>query len=476
MQDIQDTNITRMIWRLAWPQIIMMFFHFWIGFIDVYVAGKISEKVQASLGIITQTLFFFLIVAMALANGAVSTISQSLGAKKNARAMRYIILCLGIVFIASVFLVIACYGIRNIILDLLQVPLDIRPITDYFLLIYLLLLPFYYLLIMGNAVFRAQKRVFIPLFSMMIVTSLNAIGDFGLCFGYWGLPKLEFKGLAWSTMISICIGCLFNLYTLQKSGWLKPSTFPPWRWIKRALPYLWQVAWPAGFMQVLWHTAYMVLYAITASLPQGNIVALAALAAGLRVESLLFLPAIAFNMTASILVGHYLGLGDYAGAKRIGLRTWVLGCSLISILGAVLWIFAPFLANILTDQSKVRLEIINYLHFNILAIPFTGTSLIFGGIFIGAGATRYNMQAIGGTVWLVRLPLAYFLGHLVLCQATGIWAAMLISQFIQAATMAFLFTFKDWSQFSMYAQKQSKRIYPGFPNANSVSTPVSKTE
>src|SRR6056297_1891851 len=82
------------IWRLAWPQTLMMVFHFLIGFVDVFVAGRIGDDVQASLGMITQTLLFFLIIAIALANGSVSAISQSLGAGKTLRAVRYVTLVL----------------------------------------------------------------------------------------------------------------------------------------------------------------------------------------------------------------------------------------------------------------------------------------------------------------------------------------------------------------------------------------------
>jgi putative MATE family efflux protein len=288
---------------------------------------------------------------------------------------------------------------------------------------------------------------------MVLVTGLNTWADFGLCFGGYGLPRLGYMGLAWATLLSVCGGCLFNTLVLVWRGWLRLASFPPLRWIRKALPYLWRVAWPAGLMQVLWHTGYLVLFAITASLPREEVVALAAFAAGIRMESLLFLPAMAFNMTASILVGHYLGAKDVSGARSMGLRIWASGCVLISLLGAVLWVFVPDLAQLLSQRPEVEAEIVNYLHFNILAIPFTGTTMILGGVFIGAGATRFNMFAIGGTVWLVRLPLAYILGHLTLASATGIWAAMLISQMVQATLMFLLFSYKDWYRFSMQSQK-----------------------
>lgn len=464
------TDQTGLIWRLAWPQTLMMVFHFLIGFVDVYVAGRIGEEVQAALGMITQALLFFLIIAIALANGSVSAISQSLGAGKTLRAVRYVTMVLTLVLVAGFILAALAFPLRGLFLDLLRTPDPIRSLTDAFLRIYLLLLPVYYLLVVSNAVFRAQKQVHIPLLSMILVTVLNALADFGLCFGLFGLPELGAIGLAWATLISVTCGCLFNCFILLQRDWLKPAAFPPWRWIKRALPYLWMVAWPAGLMQTLWQTAYLVLFAIAASLPRGEVVALAALAAGIRVESILFLPAFAFNMTASILVGHALGQDDVRQARRIGLTTWAIGCLLVSVMGAGLWLIVDPVAGLLTTRLEVQREIASYLHYNIAAIPFTATSMILGGIFLGAGATRYTMLAIGGTVWCIRLPLAFVLGHLVLGRATGIWAAMLISQVIQSLLMVYLFARKDWTRFSMQAMKREKKTtgahhVPHFPSS-----------
>jgi len=467
---------TRNIWRLAWPQTLMMFFHFWIGFIDVYVAGQLNDQIQASLGLITQTLFFLLIIAMAMANGAISSMSQSLGAGKVIRAQRYCLLSIGLVFGLGVLLGLIGYALRGVFLDLLYVPVQLRTITDYFLQVFLLLLPVYYLFIVSNAVFRAQKKVFIPLIGMIICTLVNTMAGFGLSLGLWGLPELGYRGLAWATFFSVSCGCLFVLICLIRQGWLNISKIPAWKWIKKASPYLWKVAWPAGMMQVLWHTAFLVLFAITASLPSGKITALAALTAGLRIESILFLPAVAFNMTASILVGHYLGSGDVQGGKKIGLKTWALGCTIITLMGGLVWMYAPFLAEILSRQESVQAEILNYLYFNILAIPFTGTSLIIGGIFIGAGATRYNMLCVGGSVWGIRLPLAYVLGHVILSKAIGIWVAMLVSQFIQASFMFGILMYKDWTRFSMMARKLDKQYTGVQHGAHFPTTFPGKTE
>ncbi len=443
----------RSIWRLSWPQVLMMFFHFWIGFVDVYVAGLLNREVQASLGLITSCLFFFLIIATSVANGAVAAVSQSLGAGLYKRAARYVGLAIVLaVALGVVFMAVAIAG-QDVLLDALRVPREIRGITSDFLRVYAYVLPTYHLLVISNAVFRARKEVRYPTISMFLITTVNAVADFGLGLGLWGLPQLGHSGLAWATFWSVSAGAGLNMLILGRKGLLGRTVLPPLRWVRRALPYLFKVAWPSGLMQVLWQSGYLVLFAITAALPEDSITALAGMTAGLRIESLLFLPGFAFNMTASVLVGNLLGAGQPEEAKRFGYRVWLVGVVSVGLLTLGVWQAVGPIADVLSKEPGVRQEIMSYLFWNMLAIPFTLTSMIIGGALNGAGATLYTMAVFGVTVWLVRLPLAYVLGHVVIGEARGVWMSMLVSQCVQALALMYVYTFKDWKRFALVKRR-----------------------
>lgn len=445
----------RTIWNLSWPQVLMMLAHFFIGMADVWVAGHINREVQASLGIISQSLFFLLVVAVAFANGAVAAISQSLGAGLHLRVKRYVGMCFILaVILGSAFLFLGL-PLKDLLLAALQVPTEMRPVTEYFMEVYLYLLPPYYVLIISNAIFRARKQVMFPLYSMTLVTICNTILDLGLGLGWFGMPNLGFKGLAWATFGSVAAGAVLNMAILARQGLLKKDSFAPWRWMKRAFPYLIKVAWPAGLMQIVWHSGYLVLYAITASLPWNAVNALAGMAIGLRIEALLFLPAFAFNMTAGILIGHYLGARQPDEAKQFGFRILRIGLISITIFALVVWQFIEPWVGLLTRDAAVAAQAVSYLKWNMLAIPFTLTSMILAGAFNGAGATMYNMIIMGAATWVIRLPLAYGLGHIHMENAEGIWIAMFVSQIVQSSVLLYFFTFKNWQRFAMIKTRNS---------------------
>lgn len=445
------------IWTLSWPQMLTMVFHFFVGLVDVWTAGQIDRNVQASLGMITQSLFFFLILGQAVSMGTVSAVSQSEGAGLKKRSERYIgmsLLFAGI--FSAVFLVIGNL-FKETMLSLLQVPPEIWPVTSYFLGVYLLILPAYYVLITTNAIFRARKNVKVPLAAMAAITVVNTIGDLGLGLGWWGFPRLGYQGLAWATFGAIFAGASANLWMLRRKGLLRADIFPPLRWIKRGGAYLAKVAWPAGTHQILWQTGYLVIYAIVASLPLGSVDALAGMTAGLRVESALFLPAFGLNMTASILVGHHLGADDPAEAKRVARVIVAIGAGMMSLLAFVIWQYVDPIIAFLAPDEIVQQQTVRYLYWNLLAIPFTVSSMIFAGIMTGAGATLYNLVIFGVTTWGVRIPMAYVFGHHLWQSADGIWFAMLISQIIQSSVLFYFFERKNWFRFSMRAHRNNRR-------------------
>jgi Na+-driven multidrug efflux pump len=255
------------IWNLAWPQVVMMFFHFLIGFVDVWVAGRISREAQACMGVMSQAMFFFMVVAIALANGSVAAISQSSGAGLPRRIKRFVGLSVGLGTLTG--LVILALGLLfdEHFLSLLQIPAELMPIAEYLLQVSLYILPAYYLFTISNAFFRAQKIVTLPLYSMILVTGVNTVP--GPWPWAWAVgpaqPRLQGHRLG-----DLRLDFMRNGLQLRDDAALRPAVSPslaPWRWIRLALPYLIKVAGPAGLMQLVWHSAYMVLYAITASLP-----------------------------------------------------------------------------------------------------------------------------------------------------------------------------------------------------------------
>ena len=444
-----NTERIHTIWHLTWPQCIMLLCQFVIGITDVWAGGRIGSEVQASIGLITQCHMMFMALAMAAVSGAVASISQSLGACKFVRARRYVgLVTIGCIAIGSAIAVAASVW-REPLLRLIQTPESIMPVAIMFLTATIWGIPGQYTLTIGAAVFRSAKMVLIPLYVTGTACLLNVFGDLAFGLGWWGFPAYGATGIAYSTLVSVTVGAALMLFLLMRHELFTRDSFPGWRWIKAGAPYLLKVAGPAFGTSFLWQTGYMVLYVITASLPFGRVNALAGLTTGLRVESILFLPAVAFSMTASVLVGHALGEGNHREAKRTLLATLGIACAGMCCVGAAIWPWRMELAGLIAPDPAVHVETVKYLSFNIMAVPFTVASVVLAGGLNGAGATVYPMVSFSFAVWAVRLPIAWLFGHIIWQDASGVFLSTFVSQVVMSLSLLWVTLRCNWTRFAL---------------------------
>ncbi len=441
------------IWKLTWPQLMVMLCFFSVGICDVWTAGKLGNNIQAAFGTATQANMFLQVIGMGLGSGCMAAISQAVGAGRMVRTVRYVAMALLLSASSGIVLAVLAYGGRHAFFAFLQTPQDILPITLSYWNIVLCTLPLGYVFTTSSTLFRATRQVIPPVFVAVCMATGNVIGNLGFGLGYFGLPAFGYEGIAWTTFTCTGLGALANVLVLAHRHYFDYKHFPPLRWMRVAMRYILKVGLPAGASQFVWQTGYLALFSVTASLPFDKVHAISGLAAGMRLEAMLFLPGMAFSMTASVLVGNSLGAKNPEQAQRVARLICAVGAVCMSLVALILWPYIPDMARFLSDDVITQRITQEYLHINFFATPFTLMSMILGGVMTGAGATRYNLLVFGSAFWLVRLPVAWVLGHFIWQNASGIFVGMLVSQVVQAACMLMILEYAPWKNFAQYKQK-----------------------
>jgi multidrug resistance protein, MATE family len=438
-------NLWRNIWQLSWPMLLIMIFDFFVGFADVYVAGFISPQVQAAVGFVSLLYFFVIIIANAISTGTVALVSRAIGGGDFERALK--VARQSLLFGCLVAILVSLFGLvfyRQIIAAA-GFPPEIREIAETFLRIFAIALGANYLLLISNALFRASGDVKKPLVTMFFVMAVNVIGDFVLVFGIWGIPPMGYRGIAVATAVSVVLGMGINLALLVRTRW-RAVYRGAWGLLPETIRQIVRLGWPAAMLQVGWNAGTIVLYNILGRLGEASITALAAIANGLRIEAMIFLPAFALNMSASVLIGQNLGAGNPDRAERVGWRIAAVGIVLLSAMAVVVFVRADAFAALVARDSAVLEETARYLRYNMIGQPFIALSLSLGGGLQGAGDTRGTMWVIIVAMWLIRLPLAWMLALTLGFGAAGVWAAMVASMVCQGLLMARRFQGGRWKK------------------------------
>ena len=413
---------------------LIMFFEFIIGITDVYIAGKIGKEIQATYGFVIQLYFIFIVIANALTVGTVSVVSRLFTSGNKIELTDTIFSSIVAAFIAGIILAAASFMFAPKIINILNIPHELKQFGTPLIKIYALGLLFHYALINCNGILRSCNMVITSFKTMALVCLVNIPLNFLLVFH----TPLSFKGIALATATSVFIGSIVNLIHIRK--FLTRGK----RFSANSVKKMARIGWPMGLLQILWQLASMVLFLILSALPEHRVEILAALTTGLRIESAIFLPAFAFNMANAVVVGNLLGEKKKDDAFRSGIVTAAIGVGIVTMMVIAVIANAGWIASFLSDHPIVVRESVKYIYISMISEPFMAWGIILGGGLNGAGDTKSVLLRVALSLWLVRIPLSYIFVILLGWGAASVWWSMNLSQFLQTFLISRRYLQKGW--------------------------------
>jgi multidrug resistance protein, MATE family len=441
-------DMLRESWAMGRPMILIMFFQFSIGMADIYVAGFLGVNVLAAVGYVGQLYWTLMILASALTVGCVSMVSQAHGAESSEGVSSITSQSIVIGLFISGILTLASQIYPSAIIRYAGMPDDIRDIAEAFLRIFsLVLIPTYVMIITGG-ILRASGRVRVAMINSCIAAIVNIVGDFAFSFGWGPIPAMGYRGIALGTASAATLGMFLNLfYIFYGPEHVTLGGFFRIRY--RCIWNLIRLSFPSALQQGAWNAGTLVVYFLAGQLAGGQITALAAMTAGVRIEAIIFLPVFAFNMASAVLTGNRIGSGDVSGARAAAKTSAALCLGIILLPAALIFIFAPDISARFTSDQAVLEEMTRYLRINMLGMPFMALGVTLSGALQGAGDTYATMRIIFTGMWLIRIPLLLVVILVLRWPAVAIWWCMTVSMVFMCALLIKRFRGDRWIKASV---------------------------
>ncbi len=396
---------------LAQISTVMMFF------IDASMVGHLGAEASASIGLIESTTWLVGSLLSAAATGFSVQVAHFIGANdfvKARQVFRHALIC-GLAF--SVFLSLIGVGIHSHLPYWLGGGADIASASSGYFLIYSLVLPFVYLYHTSEMMLKSAGNMHTPSVMAVLVCICDVI--FNYIFIY--ICKLGVVGAAMGTALAyICIS-LPNLYlSACKNRMLNlRQDHVRFHWVKEYVQRACKISIPIAIQNILMSGAQIVSTMIVA--PLGNI-AIAAHSFAITAESLCYMPGYGIGDAATTLVGQTHGAGRIDLCKNFAYMTVGLGMLVMALMGVIMYVFAPEMIGVLSPVEAIRQLGTTCLRIEAFAEPFFAASIVTYCVCVGAGDT-FKPAAINlGTMWLVRLTLAYGLSKSY--RLEGVWIAM----------------------------------------------------
>ncbi len=436
--DLTVGSIPRHIVTFSLPMLLGSFLQTAYSFVNAIWVGKfLGTGALAAVTVSFPVVFTLFGIGMGMTLATNILVAQSYGARRFDELRR--VVDSSNVVILGLGLVLTALGLvfTPHILRVMDTPQDIFDASVHYLRIFLLSLPFSFVMFALRSMLQGTGDSKTPLYFQLVSVVLTTLLDPLLIFGYLGLPRLGLNGTAWATLVSQALVLVALIVYLRRQGSPVAPTWPRFHHLGEETRRTFRIGIPASIQQSLVSLGMVMVTGIVNGFGE---VSTAAFGAASRVDQIAFMPAINFGMAISTLAGQNLGAGHYGRVREI--FTW--GClfsGLITLfISAVSVLFPEALLRVFTSDTSVIELGVSYLHIVGACYVFFGLTFVSNGIINGAGRTFVTTVFSLVSLWVVRVPVAYWLSHR-MNSVTGVWLAMALSFAVSlAVSMAYYFS------------------------------------
>ena len=424
LSSLRNPQLLRPVWRLALPVILTNLLMALVNIADVFMVGRLGPIEIAAVGMSASVRLLVIIFALSVTAGAMALVAQAKGARDPSRLSFVVRQSISLTLVLALTLSLVGWVLAEPTLRFLNGdgdPLAVRLGTKYLQLLFAGTV-----FLAGNwlvsSLMQGAGDTVTPLFLSGAINVLNILFNYLLIFGPGPFPGLGVTGAALGTILARMLGVvagLFLFYSGRNVVHILPGSYlPNWRMFRDIL----SIGIPSALQGMVRNTSQLLVIRIVTSTAAGSYGA-AALAIGLQIESLAFMPGLAISIAATNLVGQSLGAWQVDDARRWGDAASLLGMIVMSIIGVLLVLFAPSLVRLFDPSAHPTVVAAgtSYIRIVSLSLPVLALSMVCNGALRGAGDTTPGLFGNLLGRWLIGVPTAYLLAVVLGMGPAGVW-------------------------------------------------------
>jgi putative MATE family efflux protein len=413
LKDLTTGKVGKQIFFFALPMLMGNVFQQLYNVVDTIVVGKaLGKDALAAVGASFPLIFILISFVVGIAMGSTVVISQFYGAKQMEKVKKAIDTLNIFMFFAAIFLTFFGRWASSYIFKIIDLPEAASIQAVNYFNVYAFGFIFFFGFQGTSAILRGLGDSKTPFYFLIISTLTNIGLDILFVFGFgWGI-----KSVAAATVIAQGIAFFAIEYYLNKYHSFLDFNPRKMKFDKEMFRKSLKIGLPAGVQQTFVSIGFLALYRIVNGFGTSTI---AAYAVAMRIDAFAALPAMNFSAALSTFTGQNIGAGRMDRVS-IGLKATLIMIAGVALsVTALALLFANPLMHAFTNDPEVIKVGIEYIY---IVSPFY---LIFSSMFVlmgllrGAGDTMFTMIMTIIALWIIRIPVSYWLSQLFGTQ--GIW-------------------------------------------------------
>jgi len=296
------------------------------------------------------------------------------------------------------------------------------------------------LLFLQNAIFRGAGEPMLALKVLTVSNGINLLLDPCFIFGLGPFPQMGVEGAAVATCTGRTIAVLFQFYLLTRGkGRIRLPRLvsfdlaPMWQMIKLSFGTIGQFL--IGTSSWLFLTKFINSFGEHAG---------AGYTTGIRILLFALLPAWGLSNAAATLVGQNLGAGHPERAERAVWLTGFYDMLFLALVTLVMEVFPEPIIYAFASGEEVQRHALATVRIVASGYIFYAWGMVAMQAFNGAGDTKTPTWITFWTLWVVQLPLAWFLAFYLEWGPDGVLWAIPTAECLFAAAAVWMFRKGRW--------------------------------
>ncbi len=430
--------ISQLLRQIAIPASIGFFFNTMYNVVDTYFGGLISTQALAALSLSFPVFFIVIACGHGVSTGTTALIGSALGASEVKEARLFAIQGISFGLLMSLALTgLGLYG-APFAFSVLGASGDyLRDCLLYTDTIFKGAI-FFILIAMLNSILNARGDTKTYRNFLILGFCLNVLLDPWFIYGGFGVPAMGITGIALATVFVQIIGCGYIGFKVYRTGVLagaKVQDFLP-----RLSPFK-EIARQGVPSSLNFMTIALGTFVITYFVSKFGKEAVAAYGIGLRVEQIVFLPAIGLNIASLSIIAQNNGARLFDRIIETRNQALKSGGIIMGIGTVLVFIFAKYLMSVFTDDLTVIQVGITYLRVDSLVLY--AYVVVFINIAVLQGMKRPMFGMVIGVYRLFIAPLTvfYIVTEIFNFGLLGLWWSFFFITW-SAAFIAFFYTWR----------------------------------
>ena len=411
--------------QLAWPVVLAELGWMLQGIVDVMMVGRLGPVAIASVALGNVLFYAPSLFGLGLMMGLDTVVAQAFGRKDFDACHRWLAQGVYIALLATPLLMLLAFGMGMALPHFGVAPQLLAPTLSYLHVLLWSTLPLL-LYAAARRYLQSVGEVRVITVTFLAANLLNWAGNEVLIYGRLGFPAMGVAGSALSTVLSrLCMAAALFLFAWRYERQRGHPLFAHWaKPVVSQIRELLRLGLPAAGQFLLEVGAFGTTAVLAGTLSAS---ALAAHEIALNYAALAFMVPLGISAAASVAVGHAIGEGDPAKARRSALFCLAMGIVFMTLV-AIVDVSVPrqLVALYTQDAAVTHIATPLFLAAALFAI-FDGVQIIATGILRGLGDTRSAFWAHMGGYYLVGLPLGATLCFHFDMGVMGLWLGLTVA-------------------------------------------------